>query len=80
MYTGAALQSFVKTNKHSVTSRFDIVIYARVKIYTVELQWVKHLWYHESMFETGVVRADEVNNSARSGGIIGIFFFRFSSA
>ena len=26
------------------------------------------------MFETGVVRANEVNHSARSGGIIGIYF------
>ena len=29
------------------------------------------------MFETGVVRANEVTHSARSGGIIGIYF-RFS--
>ena len=26
---------------------------------TVELQWLKHLWDHEYMFETGVVRANE---------------------
>ena len=26
---------------------------------TVELQWLEHLWNHENMFETGVVRADE---------------------
>ena len=26
------------------------------------------------MFETGVVRADDVDHSARSGGIIGIYF------
>ena len=26
-----------------------------VHIYTVELQWLKHLWNHEIMFETGVV-------------------------
>ena len=26
---------------------------------TVELQWLEHLWRHESMFETGVVRANE---------------------
>ena len=24
---------------------------------TVELQWLEHLWDHENMFETGVVRA-----------------------
>ena len=27
--------------------------------YTVELQWLEHLWNHENMFETGVVRANE---------------------
>ena len=26
---------------------------------TVELQWLEHLWNHENMFETGVVRAYE---------------------
>ena len=26
---------------------------------TVELQWLKHVWNHENMFETGVVRANE---------------------
>ena len=26
---------------------------------TVELQWLEHLWDHENMFETGVVRANE---------------------
>ena len=26
---------------------------------TVELQWLKHLWDHENMFETGIVRARE---------------------
>ena len=25
----------------------------------VELQWLKHFWNHENMFETGVVRANE---------------------
>ena len=29
------------------------------KINTVELQWLEHLWNHENMFETGVVRAIE---------------------
>ena len=28
-------------------------------LYTVELQWREHLWNHEHMFETGVVRANE---------------------
>ena len=27
--------------------------------YTVELQWLEHLWNHENMFEKGVVRANE---------------------
>ena len=27
--------------------------------YTVELQWLQHLWNHENMFEKGVVRANE---------------------
>ena len=26
---------------------------------TVELQWLEHLWNHENMFKTGVVRANE---------------------
>ena len=24
---------------------------------TVEIQWLEHLWNHENMFDTGVVRA-----------------------
>ena len=31
----------------------------RVSSRTVELQWLEHLWNHENMFETGVVRANE---------------------
>ena len=31
----------------------------RVVPSTVELQWLEHLWHHEIMFETGVVRANE---------------------
>ena len=26
---------------------------------TVELHWLEHLWNHEIVFETGVVRANE---------------------
>ena len=26
---------------------------------TVERQWLEHLWNHDNMFETGVVRANE---------------------
>ena len=28
-------------------------------VYTVELQWLEHLWDYENMFETGVVQANE---------------------
>ena len=28
-------------------------------LYTVELQWLEHLWDHENLFETGIVRASE---------------------
>ena len=51
------------------------VIVAFVAVYTVELQWLEHLWDHENLFETGVVRANE--GSARSGGLTGISFFIF---
>ena len=27
--------------------------------YTVELQWLDHLWGHDIMFEAGVVRGNE---------------------
>ena len=37
--------------------------------YRVELQWLKHPWIYENMFETGVVQANECSHSARSGGI-----------
>ena len=36
-----------------------LAILDAVRFNTVELQWLKHLWYHENMFETGVVRANE---------------------
>ena len=29
------------------------------KKYTVEFQWIEHLWNHENMFEIGVVRGYE---------------------
>ena len=29
------------------------------KLSTVELQWLEHLWDHENLFGTGVVRANE---------------------
>ena len=42
---------------------------------TVELL-LEHLWSNENTFEAGVVRVS-VNHSARSGGIIGLFFSIF---
>ena len=44
---------------------------------TVELQWLKHLWNYETIFETGRQGLFEVmcvNLSARSGVIIEIIF------
>ena len=32
---------------------------SKVKDNTEELQWLDHLWNHENMFETGLVRANE---------------------
>ena len=35
------------------------MLISKHKVNTVELQWLKHLWNHENMFETGLVRANE---------------------
>ena len=47
--------------------------------YTVELQWLGHLWNHGNMFETGVVQANGfflcVIHSAMFGGTMEISFF-----
>ena len=32
---------------------------SKEKGYTVELQWLEHLWNHKNVFESGVVRANE---------------------
>ena len=48
----------------------DATTYFSLSVYTVVLQWLEHLWDHENMFQTGVVRAT-VNHSALSGGKIG---------
>ena len=48
-----------------------------VCVYTVELQWLEHLWDRENMFETGEFELMSVNHSARPGDKIGIYF-RFS--
>ena len=47
------------------------------QLYTVESKWLEHLWDHEFMFETGVVRANEFNHSFMSEGKIETAF-RFS--
>ena len=51
--------------------------FSSTQVYTVELQWLEHLWSHENMFETGIVRANMCYHSGRSGGIIRIYS-RFS--
>ena len=53
------------------------VLLDRGQLYTVEPKWLEHLWNHENMFDTGVVRANGFNRSARTGGKIGTTF-RFS--
>ena len=45
---------------------------ANIHIYTVKLQWLEHLWDHENMFVTGVVRANVCLSYATSEGIIEI--------
>ena len=37
----------------------SVIRFANMLVYTVELQWLKHLWDHKKMFETGVVSANE---------------------
>ena len=36
--------------------KISVLQYSKL-FYTVELQWLEHLWDHENYFETGVVRA-----------------------
>ena len=37
----------------------DVSINQSYTYHTVKLQWLEHLWNHENMFETGLVRANE---------------------
>ena len=37
----------------------EVLLYINDLCQNTELQWLKHLWDHENMFETGVVRASE---------------------
>ena len=46
--------------------------------YIVELKWLEQLWNHENISRLGKFELMSVNHSARSGGIIGIFFDFFS--
>ena len=41
-----------------VTEKQNYVEKTSCSVSTVELQWHEHLWDHENMFETGVVRAN----------------------
>ena len=47
----------VKIDK-SVARRMEAFMLGNTVI-TVEIHWLKHLWNHEYIFETGVVRANE---------------------
>ena len=42
--------------------KFNEVCFYKELTNTVELQWPKHLWSHENMFETGVVQANECSS------------------
>ena len=37
----------------SAKSYVILKILGKLHVYTVELQWLKYLWNHENMFETG---------------------------
>ena len=51
----AIVYIFMSANNFFLYSVLSKLFY----INTVELQWLEHLWNHENMFETGVVRASE---------------------
>ena len=55
-------QMFSLRNKKSI-----YLINPLIWIYTVEPQWLEHLWDHGNSFETWVVRATEVNHGPSSG-------------
>ena len=40
---------------------FDLMIWFLIIafLFTVEPQWLEHLWDHENLFEAGAVRANE---------------------
>ena len=37
--------------------KYDDKLFKQTKLYTVEPQWLEHLWDHGNSFETWVVRA-----------------------
>ena len=42
-----------------VREEIVVELWFNVTVNTVELQWLEHIWDHENMFKTGVVRASE---------------------
>ena len=63
-----------KTEKIVKNENLDECHVICVAPYTVELQWLGHIWNHESMFETGVIC---VYHRARSRGLIWDIFSIF---
>ena len=51
-------QSILKTEAKQMIELLPLKWYP-FNLNTVELQWLMHLWNHENMFQTGVVRASE---------------------
>ena len=47
------------TRQSSYNTRLCKYDYLELRIYTVERQWLEHLWDHGNLFETWVVRATE---------------------
>ena len=71
--TGACNGTVVKYVLQPVEAALPFFIFAT----TVALQWLKHLWNYENMFE----KLMSVNHTARPGGIIGIsFLFSFTGS
>ena len=53
--SNSSVLGFDSSSRGSSPSSVDI----KVNGYTVELKWPEHLWNHEKMFETEVVRANK---------------------
>ena len=50
----------VPVNSYCTEEPITLLEYINVSLpCTLELQWLEHLWNHENLFETGVVRAKE---------------------